>query len=154
MKMKKIISIRKSVPRGSRVDQFIRGNERTIKTKILNMIKADPNGVYSDGMPVYDFYVVDEKGKKRIKNAKELSGQTVKVMDDNTFFKFVEKGDNITIQKVDIVKESLPQSSTVNQLKRIRKITKGVDIGDKISDMNKQGANIQYIQNPIDTGIE
>ena len=49
---------------------------------------------------------------------------------------------------------ALPRQSTVNQLKKLRKITKGVDIGDKISDMNKQGANIQYIQNPIDTGIE
>ena len=50
--------------------------------------------------------------------------------------------------------ENLPRQSTVNQLKRLRKLTKGIDIGDKISDMNKQGANIQYIKNPIDTGIE
>ena len=54
----------------------------------------------------------------------------------------------------EINEESLPQQSTVNQLKKLRKLTKGTDIGDKISDMNKQGANIQYIQNPIDTGIE
>lgn len=50
--------------------------------------------------------------------------------------------------------ENLPRQSTVDQLKRLRKLTKGIDIGDKISDMNKQGANIQYISNPIDTGIE
>jgi hypothetical protein len=50
--------------------------------------------------------------------------------------------------------ENLPRQSTVNQLKRLRKLTKGIDIGDKISDMNKQGANIQYIKNPIDTGIQ
>ena len=50
--------------------------------------------------------------------------------------------------------ENLPRQSTVNQLKRLRKLTKGIDIGDKISDMNKQGANIQYISNPIDTGIQ
>ena len=49
---------------------------------------------------------------------------------------------------------ALPRKSTVDQLKRLRKITKGVDIGDRISDMNKQGANIHYIQNPIDSGIE
>lgn len=49
---------------------------------------------------------------------------------------------------------ALPRQSTVNQLKRLRKLTKGVDIGDKISDMNKQGANIHYIHNPVDTGIE
>jgi cell fate (sporulation/competence/biofilm development) regulator YmcA (YheA/YmcA/DUF963 family) len=50
--------------------------------------------------------------------------------------------------------ENLPRKQTVDQLKRLRKLTKGIDIGDKISDMNKQGANIQYIKNPIDTGIE
>ncbi len=50
--------------------------------------------------------------------------------------------------------ESLPREQTVKQWEKIRKLTKGVDIGDRISDMNKQGANIQYIQNPIDTGIE
>ena len=54
----------------------------------------------------------------------------------------------------DQLNENLPRQSTVNQLKRLRKLTKGVDIGDKISDMNKQGANIHYISNPIDTGIE
>ena len=50
--------------------------------------------------------------------------------------------------------ESLPREQTVKQWEKLRKLTKGVDIGDRISDMNKQGANIQYIQNPIDTGIE
>ena len=50
--------------------------------------------------------------------------------------------------------ENLPRQSTVNQLKRLRKLTEGVDIGDRISDMNKQGANIHYISNPVDTGIE
>lgn len=49
---------------------------------------------------------------------------------------------------------SLPRKQTVDQWKKLRKMTKGVDIGDRISDMNKQGANIQYIQNPVDTGIE
>lgn len=50
--------------------------------------------------------------------------------------------------------ENLPRQSTVDQLKKLRKLTKGTDIGDKISNMNKQGANIQYIHNPIDTGVE
>jgi len=50
--------------------------------------------------------------------------------------------------------ESLPREQTVRQWEKLRKLTKGIDIGDRISDMNKQGANIQYIQNPIDTGIE
>lgn len=50
--------------------------------------------------------------------------------------------------------ESLPRQQTVDQWNKLRKMTKGVDIGDRVSDMNKQGANIQYIQNPVDTGIE
>ena len=52
------------------------------------------------------------------------------------------------------IKESLPQAKSVEQLKMVRKISKSTDIGDRISDMNKQGANIQYISNPIDTGVE
>jgi hypothetical protein len=39
-----------------------------------------------------------------------------------------------------LVKESLPQQSTVNQLKKIKSVMNreiGGDIGDKISDMNK-----------------
>lgn len=54
----------------------------------------------------------------------------------------------------DEINEALPRQKSVDQLKMLRKLTKGIDIGDRISDMNKQGANIKYIQNPIDTGIE
>ena len=53
-----------------------------------------------------------------------------------------------------IINESLPNQKTVDQLKKVMKISAKTDIGNRISDMNKQGANIQYIQNPIDTGIE
>ena len=52
------------------------------------------------------------------------------------------------------INEALPQQHTVDQLKRVRKLSKGIDIGDRISDMNKQGSNISYLRNPIDTGIE
>ena len=52
------------------------------------------------------------------------------------------------------VYESLPRQQSVDQLKRIMKLSAKTDIGNRISDMNKQGANIQYIQNPIDSGIE
>ena len=54
----------------------------------------------------------------------------------------------------ELTEGALPRKQTVNQWKRLRKLTKGTDIGDKISDMNKQGANIQYIHNPVDTDIE
>jgi len=55
------------------------------------------------------------------------------------------------------ISESLPQQTTVDQLKRIKSTMNkeiGGDIGDKITDMNKEGANIDYIRNPIETGIE
>lgn len=50
--------------------------------------------------------------------------------------------------------ESLPNQRSVDQLERVMKISAKTDIGNRISDMNKQGANIHYIQNPIETGIE
>jgi hypothetical protein len=54
----------------------------------------------------------------------------------------------------DYIKESLPQNKSVEQWEMVRKLSKGIDIGDRIQDMEKQGANIDYIRNPIDTGIE
>lgn len=62
--------------------------------------------------------------------------------------------------KLDFIKqdkyvyESLPHDKSIDQLKKVMKISKKTDIGNRISDMNKQGANIDYIQNPIDSGIE
>jgi hypothetical protein len=50
--------------------------------------------------------------------------------------------------------ESLPNQKSVDQLERVMKISAKTDIGNRISDMNKQGANIHYMQNPIETGIE
>ena len=39
-------------------------------------------------------------------------------------------------------------------MNKLRKMTKGIDIGDRISNLNKQGANIQYYRNVVDSGIE
>jgi hypothetical protein len=50
--------------------------------------------------------------------------------------------------------ESLSQDKSVEQLKMVRKISKGVDIGDRIPDLMDQGANIHYNRNVIDSGIE
>ena len=47
--------------------------------------------------------------------------------------------------------ESLPQQKSVDQLKMVRKLSKGTDIGDKI---HMTGANLSYDTNVIDTGIE
>lgn len=50
--------------------------------------------------------------------------------------------------------ESLPRNKSVDQMKWLRKLTKGIDIGDRISDMNDEGANIHYMDNAIDRGVE
>jgi hypothetical protein len=48
---------------------------------------------------------------------------------------------------------SLPRKETIEQLKKLRKKTKGIDIGDRTNGTNKS-ANINWKRNPIDTGIE
>ena len=58
------------------------------------------------------------------------------------------------IEDFDIIEESLPQQSTVDQLKKVMKLSRKTDIGNRISDMSKQGANIQYMHNAIDNGVE
>ena len=60
----------------------------------------------------------------------------------------------MTFSEFDRIDEALPRQRSVDQLKRVMKQSARTDIGNRISDMNKQGANIQYIQNPIDSGIE
>lgn len=56
-----------------------------------------------------------------------------------------------------LIKESLPQQHTVDQLKSVKKTMNkeiGGDIGDKISDSEKKSANVYFFRNPIETGIE
>ena len=60
----------------------------------------------------------------------------------------------LKFKEFSIVNEGLPRQQSVEQLKKVMKVSAKTDIGNRISDMNKQGANIQYIENPIDTGIE
>ena len=90
------------------------------------------------------------------RNIKEGSVITISITEDTWMF----RNDADVVESMKYLKrfseinESLPRQHTVDQLKRLRKLTKGTDIGDRISDMNKEGANIQYIHNPIDTGIE
>jgi len=60
----------------------------------------------------------------------------------------------LKFNEFEVTNEALPNEKSVNQLKSVMKKSAKTDIGNRISDMNKQGANIQYIQNPVDTGIE
>jgi len=67
--------------------------------------------------------------------------------------KLYKEGGIVDYEKGEI-NESLPRQRTVDQLKALRKMTKGTDIGDRIPDLMKQGANIHYSKNVVDSGIE
>ena len=58
------------------------------------------------------------------------------------------------ILKFEEFNEALINKHTLDQMKKVMKLSSSTDIGNRISDMNKQGANIQYIHNPIENGIE
>lgn len=160
--MKIIIGIRRSAPKGGKLEQFqmvrpTSKNEELIRNLILRTIRKDNTCNYpGTDEPTYDFYITED-GRKSVTNSIELAGEVVGVVDETTLLEFNKDNDNnVYITEVDstLNEESLPQETTVKQLEKIRKISKKTDIGDRISDMNKQGANIQYIHNPIDTGIE
>lgn len=144
--MKRIISIRVKSDDPLKREQFTRGSDRTVQTKIVNLINRNPSGDYE--------FLIDDKGNKYVASFGDLEGEVINIVDDNYIAEFTyDDGGNpliLTSQN----EGALPQEHTLDQLKMVRKKSRGTDIGDKISDMNKQGANIQYIQNPIDTGIE
>ena len=102
-------------------------------------------------------FVVDEDGVKTVKEFgpehinPELVGQSVIICDGPWLAQFNEDG---TIDVISETNESLPREQSVDQLKKVMKQSAKTDIGNRISDMNKQGANIQYFQNPIVSGIE
>jgi hypothetical protein len=60
----------------------------------------------------------------------------------------------LRFEEFEMTNEGLPNKKSVDQLKKVMKMSARTDIGNRISDMNKQGTNIHYIQNPIETGIE
>lgn len=144
--MIKILSARLSAKEGEPLNQFFRGQNNTVRTKIINLIERNPGADF-------DFYV-DVDGSKSIKYAGDLVGEVVNIVDDKCIAEFEENEEGIIEISFSFFEGALPRESTVKQLKELRKKTKGTDIGDKISDMSKQGANIAYIRNPIDTGIE
>lgn len=74
------------------------------------------------------------------------------VKEHPNWYEDYENPDNVT--KIEKIDESLPRQKSVDQLKALRKLTKGIDIADRIPDLMKQGANIHYSRNVIDSGIE
>jgi hypothetical protein len=104
-------------------------------------------------------FVIDEDGVKTVKPFgpedinEELVGKTIEIDNSPWLVQFNEDG-TIDVVLSKLTNESLPREQSVDQLKKVMKQSAKTDIGNRISDMNKQGANIQYIQNPIDSGIE
>jgi hypothetical protein len=55
---------------------------------------------------------------------------------------------------IEFVNESLPQKGTVDQLKKLRKLTKSTDIGDRTDDGVKKAGNAISSGNAVDNGVE
>jgi len=121
----------------------------SMKGKIKSIIDKNKEDVFH--------FVIEDDGVKTVKEFgpeninPELVGQSIIICDGPWMAQFNEDG---TIDVISGTNESLPRQQSVDQLKRVMKMSARTDIGNRISDMNKQGANIQYIQNPIDSGIE
>jgi len=121
----------------------------SMKGKIKSIIEKNKEDVFH--------FVIEDEGVKTVKEFgpeninPELVGQSIMICDGPWMAQFNDDG---TIDVVIETNESLPRQQSVNQLKKVMKMSAKTDIGNRISDMNKQGANIQYIQNPIDSGIE
>jgi predicted DNA-binding protein len=144
--MKRILSVRKSEKKGGSPGEFVGGADRAVRTKIVNLVGR---GAGED----FDF-LVEEDGVKSVRTAGDLLGEVVNIVDDTCLAEFVEGEDGQIEVNISLFEGALPREETVRQLKALRKKTKGIDIGDRISDMSKQGANIAYVRNPIDKGVE
>jgi len=118
----------------------------------------------------FDF-VIDEKGNKSVISFgidninPELVGKTLDIINGGVKAKFnkdgsieIIEGSNesriMRFKDFEKVYESLPRQHTIDQLKKLRKLTKGIDIGDRVPNMKQQGANIHFMHNPVDSGIE
>lgn len=121
----------------------------SVRGRIKSMIERNKGDVFQ--------FVIEDEGVKTVKEFgpeninPELVGQSIMICDGPWMAQFNEDG---TIDVIIGTNESLPRQQSVDQLKRVMKMSAKTDIGNRISDMNKQGANVQYIQNPIDSGIE
>jgi len=140
--MKKIVRARLKPFGGSA--EFI-----SMKGKIKSLIEKNKGDEFH--------FVVEDEGVKTVKEFgpeninPELVAQSIIICDGPWMAQFNDDG---TIDVVTETNESLPRKSTVDQLKKVMKMSAKTDIGNRISDMNKEGDNVQYIKNPINSGIE
>ena len=159
--MKTIIGIRKSLGKQAKDNRFRilltdNATKETIRKRILKELKKEPYGNYEDtDEPIYDFYVIDETGKKKLYNSLNILNQDIAIIDDTTIINIKKEGNyRYFINFVSGLNESLPQESSVKQLKDLRRKTKSVTIDDKVPDAKMKLPNRYYLRNPIDTGVE
>jgi hypothetical protein len=155
--MKKIARARLKPMKGAAAEYL--STQGRIKSLIQN--NSDDN---------FDF-VIDDDGKKSVKSFgvdninPELVGETLDIINSEVKAKFNEDGsieivegsnENRIMRFGDFEKvyEALPRQHSIDQLKKLRKLTKGIDIGDRVPNMKQQGANIHFMRNPVDSGIE
>ena len=118
----------------------------------------------------FDF-VIDENGAKKVKSFgidninDELVGKEVPIINNTFKAKFNNDGtvdivsgtSESRIMKFSdfekVLEGSIRQRS-VDQLKKLRAISKKTDISDRIKDQYKNVANLSFIHNPVDTGVE
>jgi hypothetical protein len=100
-----------------------------------------------------EYYMVMRKDLTWRKEREEYPKKVFKHIKEYNKF-FVTYGSEYVEEFNKKFEGALPRKKTIDQLKRIRKLSKSTDIGDRVPDLKKQGANIHYYQNPIDTGIE
>ena len=99
----------------------------SVKNRIKHMILKNPNDNFD--------FVIEENGRRSSKSFgpdnlnSELIGKEIPIIDKDVIAKFNEDG---SIEISQPIQESLPRQSSVDQLKKLRKLTKGKDIGDKI----------------------
>ena len=121
----------------------------SVKSRIKHMIEKNKNDNFD--------FVVDDNGRRSIKSFgpdnldPDLIGERVPIISNNLIAKFNNDG---TIDVIQILEESLPSQHNIDQLNKVRKISKGTDIGDRISKMDRRTSNLHYLRNPIDSGIE
>jgi len=143
----KIIAARLKSQNDSSVGEFIYNNALAIRNRI------------QENQNVWNMFhfIIEDGGVKRVREFgqeninEELVGQKIEIMNSGYFAQFNEDG---TINIIRNVKEALLQKHSLDQFKMVRRLSKGIDIGDRVSDMNDQGANLHYMHNAIDNGIE
>ena len=101
-------------------------------------------------------FLIEDAGKKKLRKfgpdniTEELIDQNITISDDVS----VQFHSDGSIEMIEGFKEALIRQRSLDQLKKLRKMTKGIDIADRIPDLQKQGANIHYSRNAVDSGIE